>query len=97
MTVAAQSGSSPTIERTLSRVAAAVGQPQQVVVEAVLLVPHARPVPGLFMAAAIQQKVLDELEDHVLVGAVVAASSTASSSMFWLKSAIQAVPSACSR
>ena len=49
---------------------AAVGQPQQVVVEAILLVPHAvRPGPVDRRGDVVE--VLHELEDHVLVGRVV--------------------------
>ena len=76
---------------------AAVGQPQQVVVEAILLVPHAvRPGPVDPRRDVVE--VLDELEDHLLVDRVVRRRARrASSSMFWLKRAIHAVPSACSR
>ena len=49
---------------------AAVGEPQEVVVEAVLLVPHAV-LPGLVHGRGDIDEVLDELEDHVLVGGVV--------------------------
>ena len=50
---------------------AAVGQPQHVVVEAVLLVPHARPSPRRFMARGDPEEVLGELRGHVLVDRVV--------------------------
>ena len=49
---------------------AAVGQPQQVVVEAILLVPHAVP-PGSVDPRGDVVEVLDELEDHLLVDRVV--------------------------
>ena len=43
------------MERTLSRVRVSVGQPKDVVVETVLLVPHPS-VPGRFIARAIHRK-----------------------------------------
>ena len=49
---------------------AAVGQPQQVVVEAILVVPHAVR-PGLVDPRRDVVEVLDELEDHLLVDRVV--------------------------
>ncbi len=49
---------------------AAVGEPQQVVVEAVLLVPHAV-LTGTVHGRGDIDEVLDELHDHVLVGGVV--------------------------
>ena len=49
---------------------AAVGEPQHVVVEAVLLVPHAVLARAVHGGGDVGE-VLDELEDHVLVGAVV--------------------------
>ena len=68
----AHSGRSPTIDRTLSRVALAVGQAQHVVEEPVLLVPEL----VLVVADAVhrrgdEQEVLGELEHHVLVERVV--------------------------
>ena len=43
------------------------------------------------------EEVLEELDDEVLVGGIVLGQVSANSSMFWLNSAIHAVPSACSR
>ena len=98
ITVVAHSGRSPTIERTLSRVRAAVGQAQHVVVEAVLLVPHAVRPRRCSSPRRCSRKCSTNLIDHVLVGRDRARRARrAISSMFWLNSAIQAVPSACSR
>ena len=49
---------------------AAVGEPQEVVIEAVLLVPHAV-LAGLVHRRGDIDEMLCELEDHVLVGGVV--------------------------
>ena len=71
-TVDAQSGSRPTIERTFSRIDWPFGQPQQVVEEPVLLVPHL----VVMLAHAVHRvrdphEVLDELERDLLVHWVV--------------------------
>ena len=50
-----------------------------------------------FMAAAIDRKCSKNLRARSSYGSSCAASSRAISSMFWQNSAIQAVPSACSR
>ena len=95
--VVAHSGSRPTIERTLRRVGAAVGQPQQIVVKAVLLVPHAVRTRAGSSPSAIQRS---DRRTSLTISSYVGswpASSSASSTMFWQNKAIHAVPSACSR
>ena len=74
---------------------AAVREPQQVVVETVLLVPH--PVrAGFVHGRGDVAEVLGELSDHVLVGRVVEALEREFQHV-QLNRAIHAVPSACSR
>ena len=65
-TVAAHSGRSPTIDRTLSRWDLAVGQAQHVVEEAVLLVPHPGVPAQVGHRRGDPQEVLGELQRHVL-------------------------------
>jgi hypothetical protein len=91
--VVAHSGSSPTIERTLSLGGAAVGQAQHVVEEAVLLVPHL--VPRSPHRAAIWRSARRTCR-RCPRSRSCSASSSAISSMFWQYIAIHAVPSACS-
>ncbi len=66
MTVVAQSGSKPTMERTLRRVALTIGMAQDVVVKPVLLVPHAIR-PHLVHGAGDPQEMVDELRRHIAV------------------------------
>jgi len=59
-------------------------QPEDVVVEAVLLVPHLVLVlADLVHGVGDPDEVLEELEGDLLVGRVVVARMTAMSSMFW--------------
>ena len=63
-------GQEPHHGANLKPLGAAVGEPQQVVVEAVLLVPHAI-LTGPVHGRSDVVEVLDELHDHALVGGVV--------------------------
>ena len=49
---------------------AAIGQPEQVVIEAILFVPHAV-IPGPVHGRGNKVEMLDELEDHVLVDGIL--------------------------
>ena len=65
MTVVAASGSSPTIDRTLSRVARAIGKPENIVIEPIFFVPHAI-WPHLIHGVRDQKEMFSELGGHVL-------------------------------
>ena len=66
MTVVAQRGSKPTMERTLRRVALSIGMPQDVVVKPVLLIPHAIG-PHLVHGAGDPEEMVDKLRHHLTV------------------------------
>ena len=97
ITVVAHSGSRPTMERTLSRAGTAIGKTQDVVVEAIFLIPHTFR-SHLIHSARDPEEMLHKLDRHVFVKRCRgAANSTAISNMFWQNSDTHAVPSACSR
>ena len=70
MTVVAHSGNRPTSDRTFRRDGAAIRQAQHVVIETILLVPHAV-VADLVQGHADPQEVLRELEHQVVVTGIV--------------------------
>ena len=70
MTVVAHSGSNPTMDRTLSLVACSVGSAKDVVVEAVLLIPHSV-LTGLVHRRGDPEEVFHELRGHLIVDRIV--------------------------